>query len=189
MVAAFEVTLDTGGAVTAPALETNTDPLGPPNVRYKRADNPTIDNINPNIIPSAGTTNSRWKSLYLKCVTAPDTQVNNVKIFTDGVGFGTGITVNVGDETPTKTDVSDAGYDVSDTNDDPLTNHAFISSVTDFFTFTSGSPKSVSISEAGNIINAINETTDYVVTQMDVINTATPGDLANETITWEYDEI
>ena len=189
MVADFEVTQDTGGTVDNPALSTNTDPLGPPNVRYKRADNAVIDTNNPNIIPSAGTTNSRWKSLYLKCTTAPNTQVNNVKIYTDGTGFGTGITVNVGDETPTKNSASDAGYDPSDTNDDPLTNHVDITAVTDFFTFTSGSPKSVSISEAGNIINAINETTDYVVTQMDVINTASPGDLVNETITWEWDEI
>lgn len=189
MVAAFEVTLDTGGTVDNPTLSTDTDPLGPPNVRYKRADNSTIDNINPNIIPSAGTTNSRWKSLFLKCVTAPDTQVNNVKIYTDGTGFGTGITVNVGNETPIKNSSSSAGYDPADTNDDPLVNHVDITGVTDFFTFTSGSPKTVSISETGSIINAINETTDYVVTQMDVINTATPGDLANETITWEWDEI
>jgi hypothetical protein len=189
MVAVFEVTLDTGGMADNPGLSTNTDTLGPPNVRYKRADDPTIDTIDPNIIPSAGTTNSRWKSLYLLCITAPDTQVNNVKIYTDGVGFGTGITVNVGDETPTKNSASDAWYDPADTNDDPLTNHDSITGVTDFFTFTSGSPKTVSISEAGNIIDAINETTDYVVSQMDVINTATPGDLANETITWEWDEI
>jgi len=189
MVAVFEVTLDTGGTVDNPALSTNTDPLGPPNVRYKRADNPTIDNINPNIIPSAGTTNSRWKSLFLKCTTAPDTQVNNVKIYTDGTGFGTGITVQVGNETPIKNNASSAGYDPADTDDDPLTNHVDITGITDFFTFTSGSPKTVSISEAGGLINAINETTNYVVTQMDIINTATPGDLANETITWEWDEI
>lgn len=189
MVAVFEVTLDTGGTPDNPALSTNTDPLGPPNVRYKRADDGTIDTSNPNIIPSAGTTNSRWKSLFLKCTTAPDTQVNNVKIYTDGTGFGTGITVNVGDETPTKNNASSAGYDPADTNDDPLVNHADISGVTDFFTFTSGSPKAVSISEAGSIINAINETTDYVVTQMDIINTATPGDLPNESVTWEWDEI
>ena len=95
----------------------------------------------------------------------------------------------MGDETPTKNSLSDAGYDPADTDDDPLINHADISSVTDFFTFTSGSPKAVSISEAGSIIDAIGETTDYVVSQMDVINTASPGDLINETITWEWDEI
>ena len=189
MVAEFEVTLDTGGTLDNPALETNTDPLGPPNIRYKRADNPTIDTSDPNTVPVSGTTRSRWKSKYLKCTTPPDTQVNNVKIYTDTTGFGTGITVNVGDETPTKNSGSDAGYDPADTNDDPLTNHADITSITDFFTFSSGSPKTVSISEAGSIINAVDETTDYVVTQMEVINTATPGDLADETITWEWDEI
>ena len=81
MVAIFEVTQDTGGTADNPALSTNTYPLGRPNVRYKRADDPTIDTNVHNIIPSAGTTNSRWKSLFLLCTTAPDTQVNNIKVF------------------------------------------------------------------------------------------------------------
>lgn len=189
MVAIFTVNLDTGGVISNPALETNTDPLGPPNIRYKRTDDPNIDNNDPNIIPGAGTTRSRWKQSYLVCTQAPDTQVDNMRIFTDGLGFGAGITVEVGNETPIKNAASNAGYDPSDVNDEPLTNHAGITGIADFFTFVIGSPKTVSISEAGNIIDAVGETTDYVVTQMVVANTATPGDLPDETITWEYDEI
>jgi len=189
MVAAFNINLDTGGVIDTPGASTNTDPLGPPNIRYKRADNPTIDNNNPNIIPSTGTTLSRWKQNYLIATVAPDTQVNNVKIFTDGTGFGTGITVNVGDQLPPRTGATTPGYDPADTDDDPMTNHSDITAVTDFFTFTSASAKSVTISETGSIIDAIGETTDYLVTQMLVINTASPGDLANEIYTWEYDEI
>jgi len=189
MVAVFNVNLDTGGTVDNPGLSTNTDPLGPPNLRYKRADDPTIDNNDPDIIPSAGISFSRWKQIFLIATTAPDTQVNNVKIYTDGVGFGTGITVQVGDETPTHNSGATTGYDPADTNDDPLVNHVDITGVTDFFTFTSGSPKTVTISEAGAIINAIGETTDYLITQMEIINTASPGDLADETFTWEWDEI
>ena len=189
MVAVFDAFLDTAGAVDAPGTNTDTDPLGPPNVRFKRADNPTIDLVNPMTIPASGTNRSRWKSLYLKNATAPETQVDNVKIFSDGAGFGTGITVNAGNETPTKNSASDAGYDVSNVDDEVLTNHVDITAITDFFTFTSGAPKSVSISEAGGIIDAVGETTNYVVIQMETINTANPGDLADETVTWEYDEI
>lgn len=189
MVASFEVFLDTIGSVGAPGAATSTDALGPPNIRYKRADNAIIDTLNPNIIPTTGTSFSRWKSQYIQCTVAPDTQVDNITIFTDGAGFGTGITVVVGDETPTKNSGSDAGYDPADTDDDPLTNHAGITATTDFFTFTSGSPKSISISEAGSLIDAIGETSDYLITQMEVINTASPGDLADETVTYEYDEI
>ena len=189
MVAVFDINLDTGGTIDTPGAQTSIVPLGPPNLRYKRADNPTIDNANPNIIPAAGTTFSRWKQIYLIATTAPDTSVNNVKIFTDGTGFGTGITVNIGDQLPPRSSASTLGYDPADTDDDTMTNHSDITSVTDFFTFTSVAAKSVTISETSSLINAIGETTNYVVTQMLVINTAAPGDLTNETITWEYDEI
>ena len=70
-----------------------------------------------------------------------------------------------------------------------MTTHANITAKTDAFSFTSGSPKTVTISEAGNIIDASGETTNYVVGQMDVADTASPGDLADETWTFQYDEI
>jgi len=140
-------------------------------------------------ITAATTEYSRWKQIYLKCATAPDTQVDNIKFYTDGGGFGTGITVNAGDEFPVKNSGADTGYDVSDTNE-VMTNHTDITGVTDAFSFTSGSPLAgPSISEAGNIINAQNETTNYLVLQMTVVDTASPGDLANETFTFQYDEI
>ena len=189
MAATFNVFLDTAGTADNPGTSTNMESLTPVNMRYKRADNPTIDSIDPNTIPVSGTSYSRWKSTYLQCTVAPDTQVDNMKIYTDGAGFGTGITVVVGTETPTKNSASDAGYDPADTNDDPLVNHADISATSSFFLFTSGSPKAVSISETGAIINAIGETSDYVITQMEITNTASPGTLTAETYTWEYDEI
>jgi len=61
MVADLSVYLDTGGTDTAPGTITDTDALGPPNIRFKRADNPTIDSLNPMEIPLAGTKYSRWK--------------------------------------------------------------------------------------------------------------------------------
>jgi len=189
MVADISVFTDFGGLVDAPGTKQDTDPLGPPNVRFKYADNNTIDLNDPIPIPSAGTNRSRWKHMYIKATTAPDTQIDNLKIFTDGTGFGTGITILAGNETPANTLAADAGYDVSDVADEIMTNHVDITATTDFFTFTSGAPKTVSISEAGAIIDAINEESNYVVIQMEVISTAAPGDLADETITFEYDEI
>jgi len=192
MVADLSVYLDTGGVDTAPGTITDTDvvPGAPPNIRFKRADNPTIDAVNPCTIPPAGTSYSRWKCIYLRCDVAPSTQVDNIRIYTDGTGFGTGITVKVLDATPTKNSGSSAGYKVSDTDDELMTDAgAFGGTSTDFFTFVVGAPKSVTISEAGSIINAIGETCNYVVLQMEIINTASPGDLANETWTWRYDEI
>src|SRR3990172_7731052 len=124
MVATVAVFVDTGAGPTG----TNTTSLGPPNIRFKTADDVGIDANNPIPIPTGTTGNE-------------------------------------------------------------LTTHAIITAKTDAFTFTSGSPKTVTISEAGAIINASGETSNYVVAEMDVANAASPGDLADETWTFQYDEI
>jgi hypothetical protein len=195
MVAVFSVYFDTTGTDTAPGASTDVDALGPPTLRFKTNDNTTIDSVDPVPIPSSGTNYSYWKQIYLYCDTAPDTQVDNVKFYTDGGGFGTGITLNVGDEFPTHTNASDAGYEVATgtsgtTGDEVTAAHASVTGVTDAFTFTSGSPLSgPSISEDSSVINAIGETTNYLVLQLAVISTATPGNKTDETLTFQYDEI
>ena len=197
MVAAFSVKYDTGGSDATPGTSTDVDALGPPTLRFKTEDNPTIDSVDPVPIPAAGTNYSYWKQIYLYCDTAPDTQVDNIKFYTDGGGFGTGITLNVGNQFPTKNSASDAGYEVASTGGtsgttgiDIVTGHALVSSVTDAFTFTSGSPLSgPTISEDSSIINAIGETTNYLILQLAVISTATPGNKTDETLTFQYDEI
>jgi len=191
MVATVAVFVETGPNATP--VETDTTALGPPNIRFKTADDSTIDANNPIPIPASGTKRSFWKHIFLKAISGSFTQIDNVKFFTDGTGFGTGIVVNVGDETPTKNSGSTAGYDqatgtVGDDGDE-LTTHTNITTKTDAFTFNSTTPKTVSISESGAIIDATGETTNYVVGQMDVASTAGPGDLPNETWTFQYDEI
>ena len=191
MVATVAVFVETGPNATP--VEQDTTGLGPPNIRFKTQDDSTIDANNPIPIPSSGTNRSFWKHIFLKATGGTFTQIDNVKFFTDGTGFGTGITTFVGDETPTKNSGSTAGYDQATgsvgSDGDELTTHTNITAKTDAFTFTSGSPKTVSISEAGNIIDASGETTNYVIGQMDVADTASPGDLADETWTFQYDEI
>lgn len=194
MAADMSVYFDFGGSDGSPGTEQDTDALGPPRMRFKTADDATIDLNNPIPIPAAGTKYSYLKHLYLYATAAPDTQVDNVKLYTDGTGFGTGITVKVGDEMPVKTNASSAGYKVAtgtpgDTGDEMVAAHGDLSGSTDLFTYNSGSPKSITIGEDGGIINSIGETTHYVVLQMEVDNTASPGTLSNETITWRYDEI
>lgn len=195
MAADMSVYFDFGGSDTSPGTEQDTDALGPPRMRFKTADDATIDLNNPIPIPAAGTKYSYWKQIYLYCTAAPATQVDNIKFYSDGSNFGTGITVKVGDETPVKTNASSAGYEVAtgtpgDTGDEMVANHAGLTGSTELFAnYTSGSPKSVTINESGNIINAIGETSNYIILQMEVINTASPGTLSSETLTWRYDEI
>ena len=195
MVAAFSVYYDFAGTDGSPGTEQDVDALGPPTLRFKTNDNATIDSNDPVPIPSSGTNYSYWKQVYLFCDTAPDTQVDNVKFYTDGSGFGTGITLNVGDQFPTKNSASNAGYEVATgtsgtTGDEVTAEHADISSVTSAFSYTSGSPLSgPTISEDSSIIDAVSETTNYLVFQLAVTSSASPGNKSNETLTFQYDEI
>jgi len=184
MVAVFDVTYDNLGVDDAPGASTTIT-----NLRFNAEDTNDQDLLSPLIIPASGTIFSFWKQIYLLCATAPDTQVNNVVVFSDGtLGWGAGVLVQVGDGTQIKNSGSDAGYDVADAQE-IMTNHSDVSSETSLFTFTSGSARSVSISEAGSIIDLAGETTDYLVLQTDVDSTATPGTKPTETITYQYDEI
>ena len=70
-----------------------------------------------------------------------------------------------------------------------VTGHTGVTAKTDIFTYTSGAPKSLTISEGSAQIDAINEETDYVLLQMTVTDTASPGTLSAETLTFQYDEI
>jgi len=195
MVAAFEVKKDFGNVDGTPGTEQIVDGLGPPNIRFKTSDDATIDSINPVPIPPSGTNYSFINSIYMRCTTAPDTQVDNVKFYTDGTGYGTGITLNVGDQFPIKTSASNAGYDVATgtigtTGLEMTVEHGDVTSVTDAFTFTVGSPLTgPSINEDSSVINAIGETTNYLILQAAVISTATPGNKTDETLTFQYDEI
>lgn len=184
MVAIFDVAVDFGGSLDTPASLDITAT----NLRFKDADDNTQDLNNPIVIPAAGNILSRWKHVFLKCSTAPDTQVNNVKVYTTTDPFPTGVSLLLGTETPTKTDAATTGYDPSDVSDEAMTNHADITGSAVIPT-TSGSAKSVSVSEAGSIINLAGETCDYVVMQLQVASTATQGTMPVETIRFLYDEI
>lgn len=194
MVADLSVYFDFGGTDGTPGTEQDTDGLGPPHIRFKTADDATIDSNNPIPITSSGTLRSYWKQMYLYCDTAPNTQVDNVRFYTDGGGFGTGITLKVGEQFPTKSSGSDAGYELAtgtagEFGGEMVASHAGLTSSIDAFGKTEADPLTVSISQDGSIINAISETTNYVVLQMEVTDAASPGDLTDETLSWKYDEI
>lgn len=179
MAATVYVYVHTGSTPT----NTNTEALGPPNVRLKTEDDHTIDTNNPIPIPSSGSKYSYWKSITLWANTSPTGTIDNIKLYTDGGGFGTGITTYVGDQTTATYD--EASGTPGDTGDEMVTTHTQISSRTDVFSYTSGDPKSVS----GSIDNPnTGRVSNYVVIQMRVQSTASPGDLTNETFTFRYDE-
>ncbi len=201
MVAVLKLYKDTAGT-SGNSTSTDVSELTPSNVRFKTADDINIDSNNPVPIPSAGSAanNSYVNSLLIKCSTAPSTMVDNFRFYTDGTNFGTGITLNIGDQYPPHTESTEdtSGYRVATgtvgTSGNLMTDvYSTITSVTDIFTYTNGSQlnpgNSNFISETGNEINAVGETTNYFVLQASVASNATPGTKPSETITILYDEI
>ena len=84
MGAAIELRISHGAA---PALgEDVTDET----VRFKKADDDAADALTPVEVPSAGFNYSWRKSFKLVATSNPDTQLSNLRIFSDGVSLGTG---------------------------------------------------------------------------------------------------
>jgi len=203
MPADVAVFFDFGGSNETPQTSQNASDLtsggaNPVNLRFKTADDGDIDTNNPIPIPTSGSNYSFWKHVYLKCTGGTFTQINNVKFYTGGSGFGTGITTHVGNSTPTKNSSSSSGYKVATgtvgtTGLEMVENHGGVSSgKTDAFTFVNtnqSTMKSVPISETGSKIVSSGQTTNYLVFQMQVGTTATAGDKPNLTWTFQYDEI
>ncbi len=193
--ATFSVYLDTAGVDGTPGTSTDIDALGPPTLKFKNADNPTIDSNDKPTIPSGANIYTYWKSLYLKCDTNADAHtINNVKIYSDGTnslddgGGADSIDVNVGLQFPTHNSGATTGYEVANNANEMVAEHGGITTNASIFGYTSGAGLTVSISEAGSVINAANETTNYVITQCEISNAASAGATANETGTFSYDE-
>lgn len=139
---------------------------------------------NPIVIPSAGTNYSFWVSTRFSCSVTPAGTVNNIRWYTDGANsFGTGVTCKAQNATSYVQATGTTG-----TTGTQLTtgNHAGLSGApADAFSFTSGSPKSLT----GSITNPnTGDFGDFMVYQLEVGTTASPGVTGTETITWLYDE-
>ena len=193
MVATFDVMYDWGGTDTAPANQTDVDGLGPPTLRFKNADDATIDTNNKLVVPAAATKYSFWKHIYIRCSAADSHTMNNFRFYTDGAAsFGdAGIDVKVGLQFPVRTSGPVyTGYEVANADEELAAGHGGITSVASAFDYSAiGDSLTISCSEAGSIVNAANETTNYLLMQMTVASTVIiAGDLPNETGTIAYDE-
>jgi len=139
-------------------------------IRFKNADDATVDTNDPMVIPGSGTDYSFEKWLRLNVTVAPDTNISNLKVYTDGAnGFGTGVGMHwkavTAYSTPAEATAT-TGY-------------------TDAFTYTSGS----ALSLGAGPYTGTGEKGDHLVAIMTVADTATQGSLTAETVTFSYDEI
>ena len=143
-------------------------------VRYKTADNSTVDNNDIPVIPGSGSVFSFEKWLRLNVTVAPDTQIENLRAYTSGVK-----------PTPSWDNVF-GWYRVVGTFATP-TQPANTAGLTDLFTATSGSPADLDGVNTGPFTGT-GQIGDYFVTTLEVQSTATQGALVGVVWTASYDE-
>jgi hypothetical protein len=145
-------------------------------VRFKDADDATVDANDPLQVPAAGSIYSYTKKLRAYMEAPPDTNISNLRWYSDGAnGFGTGIGVtakNIGVTFGTQFKTEQSGG-------------------SDLFGYDSGSPLDGDGTDAGPFVPADDDSYigDIIELQMSVASTASNGALSAETLTLAYDEI
>lgn len=138
-------------------------------VRFKNADNATVDLVNPMVKPGAGSDWSFEKWLRMNVTVAPAGEISNVKAYMDGANGWTGVNLwwkaVTAYATPAEGTAS-TGY-------------------TDAFTYTSGAPLTL----GAGPYSGTGEKADHLVALMQVTTSAVNGILATETATLVWDEI
>ena len=139
-------------------------------VRFKTADNASVDTSDRMQVPGAGTNYSYTKQLRFNFTVGPSVDIQNLRAYTDGGnGFGTGVGVQ---------------YDVQGSwSANVNTNIAG----TDLFSKTSGAAIDLDATNTGPH-SGTGYKGDFLRMQMTVASTASPGTLTAETLTFAYDE-
>jgi len=145
-------------------------------VRFKNADNATVDTANPLVVPAAGTDFSYTKTLRAYMEAAPVSSISNLQWYSDGTnGFGTDINVNA----------KNAGLNWIANYQTEAT------SMTTLFNYTSGTPLDGDLVDAGPFTPTDDDTYigDLIILQMTVGTSATNGVKPAETLTMSFDEV
>jgi hypothetical protein len=140
-------------------------------VRFKSADETSVDSNNRLQIPGAGEDWSYTKQLRANITVAPSVDCTNLRAYTDGSNdFGTGVNVDYDTQQTwqTQTDADISG--------------------TDLFTKTSGAAIDMDQTNDTDGKTDTGNYGDHLRLQMGVTNTASPGALTPETLTFAYDE-
>lgn len=148
---------------------TNTDKTSG-TVRFKNADNATVDLNNPMVKPGSGSDFSFEKWLRMNVTGGTYSQITNVKLYSDGAnGLGTGVLIWAKAVTTFATPAeatATTGY-------------------TNLFSYTSGA----ALSLGAGPYTSTGEKGDHAVLMAEVQSTASGGLTATETITMAWDEI
>ena len=142
----------------------------------------TSGTTNSILIPAAGSNYSYWVSTRLSVDAINSGTVDNFKWYTDGSNnFGTGVTC-IGNSASSYVQATgtpgQTGLELTTSNHSGLTTDPV-----NVFTFSSGSPKSVTGSATST-----GDAGHFFVYQIVVDSTAASGATASETFTWKYDD-
>ncbi|HJS83612.1 MAG TPA: hypothetical protein VJ742_12335 [Nitrososphaera sp.] len=153
------------------------------NTRLSYSDAASPGTNDPVVVPTSGTNRSWWATTRLECTAAPSNLINNIKWYSDGSSFGTGLTC-VGNTSTGYTQATGSGGAGTSGTTLNTTNYSTLAGApADVTTHTSGSPKSVSGSTS-----TAQEFGDRFVFQLEVTSTASPGTTTARTFTWQFDE-
>lgn len=136
-------------------------------LRFKNADNASADSNNKMVVPTSGSDFSFDKWLRAN-VTGTFTSIENVRFYTDGSGFGTGVLLWAKTQASYSTPVeatANTGY-----------NNAF--------SYNSGS----SLLLGAGPFTTTGDIASYLVLMMEVQSTASQGSLTPEVLTISFDE-
>lgn len=140
------------------------------NIRFKNADNSTVDLVNPMVKPTSGSDFSFEKWLRLNVTGGTYSQITGIKAYTDGSsGLGTGVNLWGKAVTTFATPVEPTA----------TTGYA------NMFTYTSGSPLSL----GAGPYTGTGEKGDHLVMMVEVTSAAAGGLTPSETLTIAWDEI
>lgn len=154
-------------------------------IRLKLADNNSKSKNDGVPIPPSGFHYTFKKTFALYAEDAPNTGINNCRMWLDGALGWTDVTINVGDE---QTDVYEQGViDPGDAESGKeLTDYGEITTVTDLSTYNSGSPLALALAAGWD--NTTGRITAYVCIQGKVGPTAIESVLSLEGLTFKVDE-
>ena len=139
-------------------------------IRFKNADDATVNTSNPMVKPGAGTDYSYEKWIRFNVTGGTYTEITNIKAYCDGsVSFGTGVTVYAKAVTAYSTPAEATGT----------------GGYADISTYTSGSPLTL----GAGPYTSTGEKADHLVMMMAVGTSASGGLTPTETLTIAWDEI
>ena len=138
-------------------------------IMFRANDSVATDKSNPIVITSGETAYSYEKWIRWYCSVAPDTQCTNFKFWGAGSPPATGITVYAG---------------TTATGATPVVTQSIVATTRQDTNYTSLAT-GLSI---GGTLTATGEETNYLVLQLRVADTASQGDMPQQTYNYAYDE-